>query len=82
MPRYHFNVFDGTISLDLVETELPDIHAARLEALRLAMALVDDAGKSPETDKEMQMEVTDAAGEPLFRFEFHFPRLPETSSSQ
>ena len=52
MRRYHFNVYNGTISLDLVGTELPDIHAARREALRIAISAVDDAARRPKIGTE------------------------------
>ena len=73
MPRYQFNVYDGTISLDLVGTELADIHAAPREALRMAISAVDDAARRPKIGTEWRVEVTDHAAEPLFRFDLIMP---------
>ena len=36
MPRYFFNVYDGIAMPDLVGTELPNLDAARKEALAVA----------------------------------------------
>ena len=82
LPRYHFNVFDGMISLDQVGTELSDVYAAQREALSLAVGLLDEAQKSPGSCREWRMEVTDAAGEPLFRFDFKIPGSAELASRQ
>ena len=45
MPRFHFNVQDGRSDVDQDGTELRDVPAARAEALRLAGAIIDDAGR-------------------------------------
>jgi hypothetical protein len=42
VPRYYFQVKDGTQVRDDDGTELPDLHAARVEAARLAGALLRD----------------------------------------
>ena len=36
MPKYFFNVEDGTSILDKVGTHLPNVRAARMEAVRLS----------------------------------------------
>ena len=42
MPRYFFNVYDDVIADDEEGRELPNVAAARLEALRGARSLIAD----------------------------------------
>ena len=70
MPRYHFNVYDGHAEMDVDGTELPDIDAARADALRLAGAIIADAGARADLGEEWRVEVTDDTGLMLFRMDF------------
>ena len=70
MPRYYFHVYDGHAEIDRDGTELPDIKAARAEALRLAGGIIADAGARADLGEDWRFEVTDAAGLILFRLDF------------
>lgn len=80
MPRYHFNIFDGQSSVDQEGTELPDIAAARREALRLSGAVIEEAAKLHKLGEEWRMEVTDDTGLLLFRFDFVMMNTSATAS--
>ncbi len=70
MPRYHFNVSNGVSSVDKQGIDLPDIQAARSEALSIVETIVAEAAQRPNYGDKWRMEVTDHAGQPLFRFDF------------
>ena len=70
MPRYHFNVHDGHTDIDREGTELPDVQSARSEALRLAGAIIDDAGRRSDLGEEWRVEVMDETDLMLFRMDF------------
>ena len=70
MSRYYFNVQDGRSDIDRDGTELPDVQSARSEALRLAGAIIDDAGRRGDLGEEWRVEVTDDTGLMLFRMDF------------
>ena len=70
MPRYYFNVQDGCSGIDREGTELRDVHSARSEALCLAGAIIDDAGRRGDLGQEWRVEVTDDTGLMLFRMDF------------
>lgn len=70
MSRYHFNVYDGYSDIDEDGHELPDLHAARVEALRLAGGIIKDAADRADMSDEWRVEVTDDSGLMLFRMEF------------
>jgi hypothetical protein len=63
MPRYHFNVRQGSnVIFDEEGEELPDLKAAQFEARMSARELIMEALKS---DKELDgrvIEITDDAG--------------------
>ena len=73
MPRYFFNVYDGYSSLDQDGTELPDIHTAQSEAIRLSGEILREEGGRFWNNTEWRLEVTDASGTVLFvlRFSAH-----------
>ena len=50
MHRYHFNSFDGQTQIDHTGTMSPSPYEARVEAIRLAGALL---GSSPKTVKDV-----------------------------
>jgi hypothetical protein len=70
VPRFHFNIDDGTASTDLEGTELPTIEAARRAAVRTACDVLRDQPESFWIGGEWRMDVTDAQG--LILFSLHF----------
>jgi uncharacterized protein YqjF (DUF2071 family) len=66
MPRYHFNVMDGTDVPDIVGTELTDLAEARREAVRLVGGLMRDTPLDFWREENWRMVVTDEAGLSLF----------------
>lgn len=75
MARYYFNVHDGTSVLDKVGTDLPDISAARKEALQIAEGLFDSAELRADLGEEWRIEVMNDTGTLMFRMEFIAPEL-------
>ncbi len=69
MPRYHFNVIDGTDTPDLSGADLGDLQEARLEGVRLMGGLMRDAPEDFWGDEAWRMVVTDEAGLTLFSLE-------------
>lgn len=67
MPHFFFHVQDGTDDPDMQGAELPDLAAARREALRFAGALLMEASEAFWRSAEWRMRVVDAAG--LTQFE-------------
>lgn len=66
MPRYHFNVDDGLSLRDDDGIELPDLAAARKEAVKLAGASIREySGKLWDGD-EWKLDVTNNTGMVLF----------------
>lgn len=78
MPRYYFHIHDGADFPDRDGTMLPDLEAARHEAIRLAGSVIRELG-SPFWDErhggEWTMEVADQQGNPLFKLRFSGQRL-------
>ncbi|RZL29173.1 hypothetical protein FV232_25200 [Methylobacterium sp. WL30] len=70
MPHYHFNVHDGDGTLDRDGMFLADIGAARRQAMLLASALLEADADRRRDGKPWLMEVTNGAGEALFRLDF------------
>lgn len=71
MPRYHFHIDNGQFVPDPHGTELPDLAAARIEAVRAAGEMINDAGVSFwEHKAPWNMHVTDAAHRLLFTLQF------------
>ena len=79
MPRYHYNVHDGRSTIDAVGTELPDLMAARREAIRTAGRILDDEARREALGEDWCMEVTDDHGLLLFRLDFHVTDAPAIS---
>jgi hypothetical protein len=64
MNRYFFNFRMGDeISPDRVGMYLPDLDAARDEALRTCLDLLDIARHSGELARDCELQVADASGE-------------------
>lgn len=70
MPRYHFNVHDGFDLPDPEGSDLPDLRAARIEAVRYAGSLLHDHAVTFWDHDDWRMEVTDEAGLILFSLIF------------
>ena len=62
MPRFFFHRTDGGFDPDLEGTELPDLTAARLEALRFAAATVKDHPEQVWAGSPFRVEVSDETG--------------------
>lgn len=72
MPRYFFHVDNGKFVPDATGTELPGLHAARVEAVRASGEMINDV--SSEFWEEMSpwnMHVTDDAKRLLFTLQFY-----------
>ena len=67
VPRYHFNVLDGTAYIDETGVELAGIDDAKREARRYAGIMLADSAKVSTPDREWRVEVTDHQGSALFR---------------
>jgi hypothetical protein len=70
VPRYHFNILDGVRLPDTDGIELPDWHAARLEAVRRAGEILKDEPQSVALGEDWRIEVTDHTGLILFQMTF------------
>ena len=71
MPRYFFHVDNGEFVPDETGIDLPDLHAARREAVRAAGEMIDDARQSFwEHLTPWNMHVTDAKDRLLFTLQF------------
>ena len=62
MPRYFFHRTDGGFSPDTEGTELPDIGAARIEAVRYAGATMQERPNDVWDGRDLRVEVTDDGG--------------------
>ena len=67
MPRYHFNVLDGTAYIDDTGIDLAGIDDAKREARRYAGTMLTDSAKLFTPDHQWRVEVTDHKGLALFR---------------
>jgi len=70
MPRYFFHVHDGDNFPDLRGTQLPDVEAARKEAVRFAGALLSDHPDKFWSSGEWHMRVTNQDDLTLFELTF------------
>lgn len=71
MPRYHFNSVDGQVDRDADGMVLPDVRAARLEAVRYAGELLRDDPDRLWQSGQWSIDVTNDAGERVFAIETH-----------
>lgn len=76
MPRYFFHVCDGGSYEDLQGTELPNLEAARKEAVRFSGALLIDHSTEFWNTGQWQMRVTDDANLTLFQLTFYATDAP------
>ncbi len=70
MPRYFFNVHDGTNLQDDEGTDLPDLDTARCMAIRYAGALLEECGHRLGFGESWHLEATDEARRVLFHLDF------------
>lgn len=78
MPRYHFNVHDGSLLPDREGTNLPNLASARMEAVRLAGTLLRDSPESFWDAEEWHLDVSDEAGLLQFTLTFFATDAPAT----
>lgn len=71
MPRFHFNIYDGVTALDREGIALPDLDAARVEAIRFAGESLRDDAHRLRLGEDWHMDVTDETGLILFRLDFN-----------
>lgn len=76
MKRYHFNIYDGYSDLDDEGHEFPDWPTARLEAVKLAGAVLKDAAQRVLAYPDWRLEVTDTDGLVLIRLDFSAVESP------
>ena len=81
MPRYFFDVHDSLSMIDVDGTELPDLEAARHEAVRLVGALLKDDPSNFWNGEYWSVEVSDARRMVLFALHFHATGAPATSGA-
>ncbi|MDO9488875.1 MAG: hypothetical protein Q7J32_10915 [Sphingomonadaceae bacterium] len=60
MSLYYFNFTDGRAIDDMIGTELPDVRAAKAEAVNLLSAMLRSNGEHFWSDDEWRIEVQDA----------------------
>lgn len=71
MPTYHFHVDNGTFIPDPAGTDLPNLDAAQVEAVRAAGEMINDTKQSFWTHKTPWiMHVTDDRNRLLFSLQF------------
>ena len=62
MPRYFFHRTDGGFEPDIEGTQLPNLDAARAEAVRFAAGVVQDHPDYVWEGRDFRIEVTDEGG--------------------
>ena len=70
MPRYFFNVYDDVIAQDEEGRELPNLAAARLEAIRGARGLISEQVSHGYIVLSHWIDVIDAQGETVLTITF------------
>lgn len=71
MPHFYFHIFDGRDRLDQDGVDLPDVAAARLEAVRLSgLALSEDASRLVRRER-WTLDVTDWHGRVVYHVAVH-----------
>jgi hypothetical protein len=70
MPRYFFDIVDGQAFPDTEGTDLPDLAAARIEAVRLSAEVLKEMPERFWMSEEWTMTVRDQLGHPLFKLKF------------
>ncbi|WP_426954146.1 DUF6894 family protein [Muricoccus radiodurans] len=78
MPLYHFQVLDDQTLPDSVGVQLPDLKAARVEAVRVAAEILKEHAETFWSTYEWQLKVTDDTGLTLFTLLFLAQEAPST----
>ena len=76
MPRYFFDVQDGKSFPDYDGCELPDLDAARIEAVRLLGGMLRDEAETFWQGEDWRMSVCDADRMMLFSIQFMATMAP------
>lgn len=71
MPRYFFNIYDGSNVRDDEGTELADAEVAKVEAIRHAGTLIAENANWIRVNQDWRLDVTDEAGMILYRLGFY-----------
>ena len=79
MPRYFFHVHDGISILDEDGTELPDLDAARKEAVCMSGEMLRDHAERFWNGEEWNLDVADEGGIVLFTLMFMGMNSPAIS---
>lgn len=66
MPRYFFHVMDGRANIDIEGCELASISDVRVEAVRLAGAILAQEATGLTHGRPWQMTVANAAGDVVY----------------
>lgn len=82
MPRYYFNICDGVRAPDETGIELANWHDARVEAIRLAGAILKGDAQRLALSDDWHLEVADERGLMLFRFDFISHEAPVLASQR
>lgn len=70
MPKYYFDIKDGTDFHDRHGSDWPDLAAARIEAVRYSAEVLKEMPDRFWNSEQWTMTVSDAAREPLFTLKF------------
>lgn len=71
MPRFFFNIYNDMVAIDEEGVELPDLEAARAEAIRGARSLISDAVVTQgRLNLKHRIEVEDEERRPVFMLPF------------
>lgn len=70
MPRFLFHLYNDEITRDEEGLELPDMDAARAEALKAARALIGEEARLGKVNLSHRIEVEDEIGLPCFTIRF------------
>ncbi len=66
MPKFFFDIVDGSLTVDDVGTDLPDFSAARDQAVSVLPEIARD--ELPDGDERVfQVTVRDEGGKPMFK---------------
>ncbi len=70
MPQYHFNIYDDIVAHDDEGLELPNLAAARLQAIKGARDLMSDQVRHGYLELSHWIDVTDEHGEAVITVTF------------
>lgn len=70
MPRYFLNIHDEFVALDYEGVELPDLHAAREEAIHGLRDIIGQEVKNGRVPTYEYIDIKDESGNQLSRITF------------